>query len=152
MKMRLLSIVLVLFAVLMLAGCGSSKSEQYEETIQELEENIQVLEGEKETLENELAEFESEIDYLNELANSSDSSLIATIFWEVGNIYYVENCRFFTDSYCSQELISEYIRFYSPTALKIGLENGNTAYCSFSNHGIIWSVDKPRFKEVNFEG
>ena len=152
MKMRLLSIVLVLFAVLMLAGCGSSKSEQYEETIQELEENIQVLEGEKETLENELAEFESEIDYLNELANSSDSSLIATIFWEDGNIYYVENCRFFTDSYCSQELISEYIRFYSPTALKIGLENGNTAYCSFSNHGIIGSVDKPRFKEVNFEG
>lgn len=152
MKMRLLSIVLVLFAVLMLAGCGSSKSEQYEETIQELEENIQVLEGEKETLENELAEFESEIDYLNELANSSDSSLIATIFWEDGNIYYVENCRFFTDSYCSQELISEYIRFYSPNALKIGLENGNTAYCSFSNHGIIWSVDKPRFKEVNFEG
>lgn len=152
MKTRLLSIVLTLFAVLMLAGCGDSKSEQYEATIQQLEENIQALEGEKEALGDEIVELQSEIDYLNELANSSDSSLIATIFWEDGNIYYVENCRFFTDSYCSQELISEYIRFYSPTALKIGLENGNSAYCSFSNHGIIWSVDKPRFKEVNFEG
>ena len=150
MKMRLLSIVLTLFAILILAGCGDSQSAKYEETIQELEENIQALEGENEALENEISEFQNEVDYLNGLVDSSDTALLQTIFWEDDNIYYVENCQFYTDSYCSQELISEYIRFYSSTTLKIELKNGNTAYCSLSNHGIIWSVDKPRFKEVDF--
>lgn len=150
MKKRLLSIVLIMFAIFMLSGCDNSKSEQYKRTIQELDENIKILEGENDELKSEVENLQNEVDSCNGLISSSDTSLIQTIFWEDGKIYYVENCSFYTDSYCSQPLVSEYIRFYSPIALQIELENGNSAYFSLSNQGIIWSVDRPRFQEVDF--
>lgn len=146
---RLLIIAFSLFvALLVFTGCGSSTD--YEDQVAELQESNQLLQEENEELQTQVDELTSEVEYLNGIVNSNEDEILQTVFWEDGKIYLVENVKFYTDKFCSEELVSEYVRFYSPQCLRIELSNGNTVYCSLSNHGIVWSVDSPRFKEIDF--
>lgn len=148
MKKRFFMLVVAMFTIFSCTACGSSKAERLEREVKELESTIEYLTEENSSLSQEVISLTHDVDSLNGLINSSDTALIPTIFWSDGNTYLAENCTFYYDCFCSVEVSSSNLRFSSPISLKIELANGNNAYVSLSNKGVVWSVRRPNFDEV----
>lgn len=151
MKKRFLLVILALLTIVSLSACGKSKEENLEAQVAELESELGTLRQENSSLKEENSSLTSEVNSLTGQINASDTELITTIFWRDGKTYYVENCQFYSDCYCSSSIDSQALRFYSPTALKIELSNSNNVYFTLSSQGIVWSVNKPSFREVPVE-
>lgn len=148
MKKRFILVFIIMTLSLMLTSCGTSNVERLEAKVEDLRDQLSTLQEENNSLVEENNALTSDIITLKGQVNSSDTSLISTIFWKDGNIYYVENCKFYSDSFCSKAVDSTSLRFYCPIAIRIELSNGNNVYFTLSNEGIVWSVDKPYFYEV----
>ena len=151
MKKRFMLVILVMTFSFVLSACGDSSVDRLEREVDELSEQVETLTQENASLTEENQSLTNELDSLKGQVKASDTTLISTIFWKDGKIYYVDNCQFYSDSFCSKPVESTNLRFYSPIVLRIQLSNGNNAYFTFSNGGIVWSVDKPRFREVELE-
>lgn len=151
MKKRFMLAILVMTFSFALSACGDSSAERLEGEVSELSEQVETLTQENASLTEENQSLTNEIDSLKGQAKASDSALISTIFWRDGKTYYVDNCQFYSDCFCSKPVDSTNLRFYSPIVLRIQLSNGNNAYFTLSNGGIVWSVDKPYFDEVELD-
>ena len=137
---RFLILFFCVILVLSLSACGNDD----ENTVQELQSQIETLEQEK-------ASLEREVDSLKKM-DVSDNSLLSRVLWGDSADYYVddEEFNFYSDCYCSNKIETpvESLRFYNPTALRFELDNGNMVYFTLSNEGIVYSVNMPRFSEI----
>ena len=147
MKKRFaITLITALLLVFTLSSCGPDYKGMYEDRVQRVDELTQ----ENQELKQEVDSLKQERNKLLGYANSSSDQFLSTVFWSDGNTYVVGNCKFYSDAYCSQQ-VTKNLLFTSSVSLDIELANGNDVYCSFSNEGIVWSVDRPRFKEVTSE-
>ena len=151
MKKRFILVVLVIVSLFSFSACNNSDVDNLKNEINELQAQIEALTQENTSLEEEKNSLTKELDSLKGQVNSSDTALISIIFWKDGNTYYVENCQFYSDCFCSDQVKSANLRFYTPICFRIQLSNGNNVYLTLSNNGIVWSVDKPYFREVELE-
>lgn len=147
MKKRFILGLCILTLSLILSACGTSDVERLEEKVESLSQQVATLKEENKSLSEENKALNSDIISLKGQVKASDTSLISTIFWKDGNVYSVEDCSFYYDSFCSKAVDST-LSFYSPISIRIELSNGNNVYFTLSNEGIVWSVDKPYFSEV----
>ena len=143
-KHRILAtIVMVVLAATMLAGCSGGDSEEpteEEARIEELEEQVSQL-----TIEND--DLTSELEKAEALANSSDTDFISTFFWTTGAHYYDDDTTFYFDCFCSKE-ITDSVVFVSPQTVGVDLKNGLYVYAALSTDGIVWSTEGPNLDPI----
>ena len=144
-------VVILIIIFLIFKGCGNSKKQEKQDSVEKLNEEISTLEDRKDELTTQLEELESELASTEaELSNTEQTEeaegnhqLISAMFWGDGNFYEDTNeTKFYTDPNCVNKLEKK-IRFNSPQIYEIELENGQTVYAMLSESGIVYSVYEP---------
>lgn len=143
-------VVILIIIFLIFRGCGNSKKQEKQDSVEKLNEEISTLEDKKEDLTTQLEELESDLASTEaELSNTEQTEeadanlLISAMFWGDGNFYEDTNeTKFYSDPNCVNKL-EKSIKFNSPQIYEIQLENGQTVFTALSESGIVYSVHEP---------
>lgn len=139
------TILMLILAASMLAGCAKKEPEEptEEETrIEELEYQVNQLKEENETL-------ISERDYYKGMVNSSDTEFFQIFFWQTDSLYSDPEMQFYSDCYCSQPIDSPV--FVSDKSIGVELKNGFYVFAAMSTDGLVWSTDGPNLNPIEIE-